>query len=480
MKKKLLLVEPPFYRLYNADFVLCSYPLALGYLAGWARRQTDWDVAAYNADFSVIEKGFNLSHNYLANQGFQNYLANLRSESSPIWDEVREVIREQAPSVLGISAKSQNFHAAVRVARLAKALDPDILVVMGGPHVTMTGTAALHHPEVDVLVHGEGEETLVELLRAWERGGDAALVAGVSYRDAGQARTTPARPFIQDLDALPFPHESAPGSLLNYDSFPKSAFMNMFTIRGCPFNCLYCGSRTIWTRRPRFRSVENVVEEMKRLEAFGVPRINFDDDTFGVSKRRIHELCRRIKESGLRLPWSCELHVNLVDDETMALMRSANCNLVFLGVESGNNDILALNRKRITVEKAQAACEIIKKHGIQLYAFFMVGFPDETEQTMMDTFAAMRRADPDYIIYSIFTPYPGTELFQRCRELGMVDDDFDVSLYNHQSPENNFTKAIGHARFRELSERIETFVDQHNQDKAQRRKRLQLAGLGRS
>ena len=479
MRKKILLVEPPFYRLYNADFVLAGFPLALGYLAGWLRQRTDWDVAAANADFAVLRRPFNLSHSYLAGEGFANYRAALRDPDAPIWREVADMLRREAPAVLGLSAKTQNFHAALRVARIAKALDPDMRVVLGGPHPTMTGATALSHPELDALVHGEGEETLAALLGVWENEGDPARVAGISFRDGERVRTTAPRPLMADLDALPFPHAVAPDVLLDYAAYPVSAFMNVFSARGCPFHCLYCGSRAIWTRRPRYRSVANVVAEMRGLEALGVPRINFDDDTFGISKRRIRELCQAILAAGLRTPWSCELHVNLVDDATLELMRRAGCALVFLGVESGNDAILRANRKHTTVAKALAACATVKRHDIQLYTFFMVGFPDETEATMAETLAAMRRADPDYIIHSIFTPYPGTEAFARCREMGLVDDAFDASRYNHQSPENNFTQAIPRERFRRLAGEIEAFVDAHNTAKAARRRQLREAGLGR-
>jgi radical SAM superfamily enzyme YgiQ (UPF0313 family) len=237
--------------------------------------------------------------------------------------------------------------------------------------------------------------------------------------------------------------------------------MNIFTARGCPYNCLFCGSRKIWSRKPRFRSAENVIKEIKGLQKLGIKLIRFDDDTFGINKGHLIELCNALIEECPGLQWSCELHVNLIDEQTIALMKKAGCYNIQVGIESGNNDILRAIRKNITIEEALRACEIIKKHGIELQAFFIVGFPQETEETLRDTFKAMKKTKCDLLAYSIFTPYPGTETFDLCKEKGLIGPDFDLSLYGHQSPANHFC-SIDAVRFRQLVSEIEKMADRKN------------------
>jgi radical SAM superfamily enzyme YgiQ (UPF0313 family) len=143
-------------------------------------------------------------------------------------------------------------------------------------------------------------------------------------------------------------------------------------------------------------------------------------------------------------------------------MKSAGCHLIQVGIESGNNEMLARIRKNIRIEQALEACRLIKESGVSLQGYFMVGFPDEDEDTLKDTVTAMKRSNCDEIIYSIFTPYPGTEIFNYCREKGLIRDDYDVSFYNHKSPANSFCMNIPAKRFRTLARKIEKMVERKN------------------
>jgi len=155
------------------------------------------------------------------------------------------------------------------------------------------------------------------------------------------------------------------------------------------------------------------------------------------------------------------MHVSLVDDEMIALMKQAGCKLIQLGIESGNNEILRQIHKNITIEQGLSACKIIRKHGIQLESFFIIGFPQETEKTLHDTVIAMKKTKSQ-ITYSIYTPYPGTEGFEFCKKHGLIDEHFDMALYNHQSPANFFCANIPQERFRTLASEIEVLVDKIN------------------
>jgi len=484
-KRRVLLIEPPFYRLYKETYSLDRYPLSLGYLAGTVKRETDWDVMACNADFVPNSEPKRVSH--LTGEGFQRYLHNLSDLSGGVWNDVRAAVREFAPDVVGITSKSQNFASACSVARIVKEINPDTLVVVGGPHPSMVGADALKCEAIDVLARGEGERTLVELLQAVAEGRGLETVPGLIVRKGAEFVETPPRVYMDDLDSLPYPHEHAPVVLKDYAKYPVDAFKNIFATRGCPYNCFFCGSRKIWSRHVRFRSAPNVIREIQALQKMGLKFVHFDDDTFGIQKKYIAELCDGIRTQCPGLKWSCELNVKLVDDETIAMMKAAGLYHVQIGIESGNNEMLKRIRKGITIEEALEACRIIKSHGIELEAFFIVGFPEETEETLADTVAAMEAIQADSISYSIFTPYPGTETFDFCKEHGLVGDDFNVALFNHQSPANCFCMHIKPERFRELVADVEKRVDRKNERSRVKTKfslrtlkRVQELGLRRS
>lgn len=481
---RILLIEPPFHRLFKNTYSLDRYPLSLGYLAGTIRKETNWSVMVYNADFYPQSESIKVS--YLASTGFDNYLNNLKDLSGQVWREVKSTISEYKPTVVGISAKSQNFTSACIVAKLVKEVNEQTIVMVGGPHPSMVGSDVLNCPDIDVGVRGEGENTIVELLNAIEARKKFDDIRGIVYRKDTQIVENAPREFLEDLDSLCFPHESALEVLKDYDQYPIEAFGNIFTIRGCPYNCFFCGSRKIWSRRVRFRSPKNVVREIKGLQKMGLRSVRFDDDTFGVNKKYINDVCNALIIHCPGLKWSCEIHVKLVDEQTISFMKTAGCFSIQIGIESGNNEILKEMKKNITIEEALSACEIIKKHGIGLQAFFIVGFPQETEDTLNDTVAVMKKLSAD-VIYSIFTPYPCTEAFEFCKERGLISDEYDVSLYNHQSPANCFCINISPERFRRLVSKIEKMIDRKNSLNRIKKvfslntfRRIQELGIGKS
>lgn len=460
LPKRVLLVEPPFHRLYKPTYSLTLYPLGLGYLAGAIKKDTDWDVMVYNADFTPKSEYRELV--YETGPGFYKYLDNLKNPSAEIWDEIRSVIKEFQPSVLGISAKTQNFRSAAVIARIAKEIDKNIIVVLGGAHPSMAGEDVLACSDIDICVVGEGEKTIVNLLEAIDHRGSFETIKGIIYRAEGKIVKNAPQEYIQDLDALCFPHEHAPALLKDYTHYPKEAFSTIFATRGCPHNCVFCGSRMIWSRKGRYRSPGNVAREIKQLQGIGLKMVSFEDDYFGVNEKYVFDLCEAILEQCPGVKWACEIHVKLVNDRTIGMMKRAGCFSIRLGVESGNNEILKIIRKNITIEEALTACKTIKKHGIEVHVFFMIGFPQETEKTLLDTMNAMKRIKCDSVIYSVFTPYPGTEAFNLCKEQGTVTDDYDVALYNHQSPLNYFCPSIPRDRFRALAGKMESMIDRRN------------------
>jgi len=470
-KQRILLIHPPFYRLYTDEYSYDRYPISLAYLARTILRDTDWDVMVYNADFNKKNRSgnSNIKFGFRSGKGYQNYLASLKDFSTPIWDEVRSTIQSYRPTVVGISAMSPNFASASIVAQLVKEYDDQITVILGGPHASTSGRDAIKSPCIDIAVRGEGELTIVELLQALEGKKNLAEVNGIIYKVNGNQTETPERDYICDLSTLVFPYESVSDVLMDFQHYPLQAFNNVFANRGCPYDCSFCGSRYIWSRQVRFRPIDHLIQEIMDLRNKGVNNLYFCDDTFGANKKWLSEFCTALTKSCPGLKWSCEIHARLIDDKTLSLMKEAGCYKIELGIESGNNDILKRIRKQITIEDGLLAAKRIRDHGIELHVYFLIGFPFDTEQTINDTFKAIKSLkNRASMSISIFTPFPHTELYEFCLQNGLIEDSFNVSLHNYASLDC-FCLNVPQERFKEIAVEIENFIDKSNHNYTLRR-----------
>lgn len=456
---KILLIEPPFHRLYDQRMSLDKLPLSLGYIASSIKENTKWEVKIYNADF--YSPSISTSTEFLTGMGFKNYITNIENSKYNVWQEIKNYLREFNPNVVGITTKSQNYKSACITAKIIKEINPNIKVIIGGPHVSLTTDSDLVWENVDITVKGEGEETIIDILTAIENNLPFENIAGISFKNNGVVTKNISRGQINDLDKLTSPYKYAKTILKDFDKYPLKSFRSIFATRGCPYNCTFCGSGKIWGHKVRFRSVSNVIEEINELRKLGVNYFNFDDDTFGATSKYITELCNSLIENCKGIKWSCELHVKLITDNHLSLMKKAGCDLIKIGIESGNNEILKQIRKNITIEDALRASKLINKHHIYAMGFFMVGFPQETIETLNDTIKAIKQFK-GYVTYSIFTPYIGTDAYEYCIENNLIPPIFDISKYNHQSPENCFCVNIKHDVFREIASKTEKVVDAKN------------------
>jgi radical SAM superfamily enzyme YgiQ (UPF0313 family) len=457
---RLLLVEPPFYRLHTDNYGLCKYPLGVASLAAVIMESGLAEVRVFNGDFHPDPVLFSVD--FLAGEGFQSYRRNLTNPDHPAYADLKRLVETYCPDVVGISVKTPVLASALACARIVKEVAPETLVVFGGPHPSVTGSDLLIRKEVDMVVYGEGDAVIVELMKAVSSGRGLEEIHGISFRRDGVVVTTPHRPVITDLDALPFVHRYAPQVLEGYHRYPLRALGHVFSARGCPFTCTFCSSRGVWTGPVRFRSHESLLDELAGLCAMGLSHIHFDDDTFGVTGKRLVALCRSLEKARLGLTFSCETHVSLITEATVTAMVRGGFTTVQLGLESGDDAMLRRIGKGFTVKQALEAAGLVKSAGLRLEAFFMVGFPDETEDSLNATRRLMETLEADKLIYSIFTPYPGTPLFEQCRGSGLIHQGYDYSLHSHQSPENAFCPKIGKERFRSLASEIESLVAAKN------------------
>jgi radical SAM superfamily enzyme YgiQ (UPF0313 family) len=331
--------------------------------------------------------------------------------------------------VIGISASTSVFPAAVAVAeRLARA-HPEAQVVFGGAHPTALPDQVLACRWIDAVVRGEGEETFAELLD----GRPLHQIPGLSFRADGQVVHNPDRPLLDDLDRLPLPA---------YDLLPMSAYrpplggylrlpaVAMITSRGCPGRCTFCFHR-MWRGKVRCRSPEKVVEEMMLLASrYRVREISFYDDTFTARRGATRELCRRLIQAPHRLTWSCEARADVVDAETLSLMAQAGCHQICFGAESASDEILRRMNKRVDRAGVERAVRLTQQAGIRARAAFMLGSPGETERSLRATLRYAIELRPDVVQFNITTPFPGTELYDwAVREGALLSTDW--SRYDH-------------------------------------------------
>jgi len=458
---RLLLVEPPFYRLHTENYGLCKYPLGVGSLAAVVMESGLAEVKVINCDFRPDPVFFSVD--FLAGEGFLSYRRNLKNPDHPAYADLKRLVETYRPDVVGISVKTPVLASSLVCAHIVRKSAPEALVVFGGPHPSVTGADLLIHKEVDMVIHGEGEAVILEVIKAVSSGKCLEEINGISFRQDEIAVTTPSRPVIADLDALPCIHRYAPQVLEGYGHYPLRAFGHVFSARGCPFTCTFCSSRGVWSGPVRFRPEVSLLAELAELRAMGLGHVHFDDDTFGVTRKRLLALCRSLEKARLGLTFSCETHVSLITEETATAMVRAGFTTVQLGLESGDDFMLRRIGKNFTVKQAREAAGLVKSAGLRLEVFIMVGFPDETEDSLNATRRLMETLEADKMIYSIFTPYPGTPLFEQCRRSGLISEGYDYSKHSHQSPENGFCPKIGKERFRSLASSIESLVTAKNE-----------------
>jgi len=350
-------------------------------------------------------------------------------------DRLAAEIKTFRPTVLGLTAVTMTFDAAAAVARDVKAVDPAVVTVIGGPHVTFRAEATLNeHPELDVIVLGEGEETIVALIHALEKGTRWHTISGLVYRDGPEIVHTGHKPPGIDIDTLPLPARHLL-PLGRYRALNLS--ISMTTSRGCPFKCIFCVGRKMVGPRVRYRNPVKVVDEMETLAAYGFPQINLADDLFTANARHCSAVCDEIIKRRLKVKWTSFARVDTVSAEVLEKMKAAGCTAVSFGIETGSAAILKTIRKGITLDQVVAAVKLCTRAGLQPHASFILGLPGETEATLQETLDFGKRLEALGVAYGfhLLAPFPGTEVRDRC-------DDYDIRIATNDWRQYHANRAI--------------------------------------
>ena len=397
---KVLLINPPYFNSKYKFIGLVAPPLGIAYMAAVLEQN---DIAVEIIDAAALEMS---------------------------WETLESEIKRVSPQLVAVTALTPTIDKALQTAELAKKTCPQATVVMGGYHPTFNYQEMLEKDYVDLVVMGEGEYTMLELVQTLEEGGDLKNVKGIAYQDV----VTPPRPLIEDLDELPFPARH----LLPMDHY-KILNMKLHTAtlisgRGCPMQCSFCASAALHGNKLRMRSAQNVVDEMEHLiKDHDAGMIDFMDDTFTLKPSRVAEICDEIIKRDLDTYWGCTARADTLSDELLQKLSDSGCITLFLGVESADQQQLDRVNKQITIDKIRQAFKLSRENDIRTIASVVLGMPGDTKESIERTIKFVRELNPSYALFSLATPYPGTRFYQEAVQDNLIKVK-DWSKYTLLSP----------------------------------------------
>ena len=328
-------------------------------------------------------------------------------------EKIRKILTEKKPDLIGFSIVNGNRWGALDIARVAKQIDPQVTVVLGGVGATFLWEHFLtHFNDVDFVVIGEGEYTFLKLVECLEGGDVEALESlnGLAFRKDGQAHRTADAAAITNLDDLPDPAR-------------YFTYQHLSLTRGCAANCNFCGSPRFWGRHVRFHSSDYFVDQIQHLYQKGVHFFYFSDDTFTVNKKRVVEICKKIINRKLDITWNAISRVDHINAEILFWMRRAGCVQISYGVESGSEKIRNFLQKKISADTIEQAFTLTRRYGIMARAYFIYGCPGENWQTIQETIDLIDRIKPLSTVFYILDIFPGTRLYEDFKKRSGLTED---------------------------------------------------------
>lgn len=352
-------------------------------------------------------------------------------------EELRKSLSDFSPEFVGITFTTPLYKEALTIAEETKKFSPEMTVIGGGVHSSALPEETLQESKFDVLVIGEGDRTIVELVNALPE--CFSQIDGICYKDKDEEDNiikvvrTKRRELIKDLDELPYPAWHL-YDLKKYNASKLTSRKNpvgaIETSRGCVFGCTYC-NKDVFGRKFRMKSPARVVDEMEYMLKLGFKEVHIWDDNFVTNVQRAKEICDLIIKRRLKFPWclACGVRVDCVDEEFLVKAKKAGCYSVYFGVETGDDEILKRINKGIKTEQVRKAFQMAKKVGLETLGFFMFGLTGETEETMQRTIDFAKELNPDYAKVTILVPFPSTPIYAELEKQGRIKTK-DWSKYN--------------------------------------------------
>ncbi len=405
---KVILVNPPYINFEGMkESGGHTLPFNLAYLAGYLRKKVNCQIKI----FDIETLGLN-------------------------YQEIEDYFKKEKPDIVGFTCLSPTINHVFKISKIIKKhLGPSCSIVAGGTHPTILPKETLKNSDIDFAVISEGEITLVELVKTIkEKRTDFEKINGLYYKKGGQIFKNPAREFIANLDEIPFPARDLFDLKLYYSAPTKKLTPEqaspLLTSRGCAFDCIHCVSKSIWKRRLRYRSAENIVAEIEEcIDKYDIKEFNILDDNFTLNKKRAIRVCQQIIDKKLPIAWICFSRADTLNNELLSIMYKAGCRKISLGLESGSQKILDLMRKQSTVEQGRKAVELIRKNKILAHASFMLGNIGETEKTVKETITFAKNLDLDIATFFITCPVPGSDLYYYAKSKGFIKEDTPWEMF---------------------------------------------------
>lgn len=336
-----------------------------------------------------------------------------------------EDLKDFQPDYLVVNVATPTFKTDLGAFTVAKEICPDIITIAKGAALTTVAYDVMYFQrDLDLIIIGEAEETLREILQ----GRRYHYIKGIYYRDDLRAKFTGARPFIRDLDKLPFPARHLVDNNIYRRPDNNKVQAVIKVSRGCPFHCFFCLATPVSGAKVRKRSAENIIEEIREcVEKYNITNFLFWSDIFNIDKEWVMDLCQKIIDSGLKITWSANTRADTADEEMALKMYEAGCRLVSIGVESGSQEILDKIGKRITLDDVRLTVKIFKKANIRIYNYFVIGLPWEDEDSIEDTIDFAIELDSDFISFYTATPLPGTKFYDYAKSNELINSDTSYS-----------------------------------------------------
>ncbi len=369
--------------------------------------------------------------------------------SAYTYEQLEAMLAQGEPAdVVGITAMTFTLIDVFKTTRLIRKIMPTAKIVLGGPHVHLYPDETIRRPEVDFLMQGEGELAFLQLLNNLDNPGAWPAIKGLVYLDKdNRIRNNGIAPSMEQLDKLGFPARHLV-NVRDYTSLlgRENVITTMFTSRGCPFRCTFCD-------RPyspvlsgfRWRSAISVADEMEVCLSLGIKEAFIYDDTFTVRRDRVFELCDEIERRKINFRWDVRAHVNTVTPDLLARMKQAGCDRIHYGVECGNDRMLKVIKKNATIARVRQAVGWTRQVGMEVLCYFIIGQQTETAADIADSMSLARALNPNYVHFTIFCPYPGTEIYFEGLKRGVIKED--VWRKFSQDPRDGFELPVWEENF---------------------------------
>jgi len=456
---KTLLIDPPYNRLMGIKMP-CIYPLGLASLSA-ILNAAGHESTYVNLDYDdelVYANPFSRTKNISL---YEKYLAECDNDiNCNSWKELQDLLIRMSPEIVGISCVTVKMKSVLKITRIVKNYSPGTKVILGGHHSQIYANEILNNcADVDFVIKGEAEQTLLEVADALEKEKSGITgsypekslrdIDGLVFRDSsGRVCENKPRALISDLDCLP---NAESAKYYKNNELINLSLSSIMTSRGCPYQCSFCATNQIWHRKVRRRSVSNVIDELEyRIERDNIHEFNFLDDCFTINKDWITELCESLLSKNLSINFSCISSINFIDENLFKLIVRAGCNKINLGIESGSERILKLCNKKVDLNDAKKIFEYTRKYRISTTAYFMMGFPTETEEDIRKTQQCIHQLKPNWVYMNILIPLPGTKLFDWAVNEGLIDTRSAWSGDMYKNLQFNYTNTIDNELFNKL------------------------------